>query len=58
MASNKSLAEYNLTQEPTIRTKRETLAEKHRHVVQYFYTKLQEKEKFYKMSEDSMFSLI
>lgn len=30
MASNKSLAEYNLTQEPTIRTKRETLAEKHR----------------------------
>ena len=30
MTSNKSLAEYNLSQEPDVRSKRQALAEKHR----------------------------
>ena len=30
MTSNKSLAEYNLSQDPDIRSKRDALAEKHR----------------------------
>jgi len=33
MASNKSLAEYNISQEPDIRSKREILAEKHREAI-------------------------
>ena len=32
MTSNKSLAEYNISQEPDIRSKRQELAEKHRYL--------------------------
>ena len=32
MTSNKSLAEYNISQEPDIRSKRQQLAEKHRYI--------------------------
>ena len=32
MTSNKSLAEYNISQEPDIKSKRQQLAEKHRYL--------------------------
>ena len=38
MVANKSLAEYNLTQEPILNRKKEQLAEKHREAVQLLQT--------------------
>merc|ERR1719211_1016842 len=62
MTSNKSLAEYNLSQEPDIRSKREILAEKHREAiaivekVKQTRTELESKSGIYK--PDELYSLL
>jgi len=62
MTSNKSLAEYNLSQEPDVRSKRETLAEKHREAIAMVETlkktraELESKSGSYK--PDELYSLL
>ena len=62
MVANKSLAEYNLTQEPILSRKKEQLASKHREAVQLLATVNSLKEelasKSGKIQPDSLYNLL
>ncbi len=62
MVANKSLAEYNLTQEPILKAKRDRMAAKHREAVELIskVKKLKEEleQKSGKVEPDSLYYLL
>ena len=62
MTSNRSLAEYNLSQEPVLASKRDDMAEKHREAVELIAqlknTKDQLEAKSGKVKPDVLYSLL